>query len=388
MSIQDTKHRKHTALARPAYGAFHTHEWAVLGAPCDLIQALTARWVAALQADYPLAYVDADHPGAGDAAAGYAPAGAAAVYTDRIHFHEYREPRALDAFRQRTRFAAAAGVLVNGNHFLGKRQIVLLDPRKRESLARKLDRLTDVRLLLTVGEEAAVWDYLKTRLPHWQDLPRWSVDEHDRTVAFLRGALHRSRPPVKALVLAGGHSRRMGTDKGLLDYHGSPQRTHLHRQLRALGLDTYLSCRADQVDALSTEFAQLIPDTFTGLGPFGAILSAFRQDPTAAWLVVACDLPLLDTATLRRLLADRDATAYATAFHNPATAFPEPLVALWEPRGYGLLLQYLAQGYSCPRKVLINSPVRELHLTDASVLLNANRPADAERVRAQLAAKG
>ena len=384
MSKQDTEHRKHTALVRPAYGDFHTREWAVLGAPCGLIQELSAAWIAALAADYPLGYVDADHPGADAAAHTYTPAAAALVVTDRIGFDELRRPAAPEPFRRRADFAAAAGVLVNGNHFAAKRQIVLLDPRKRDSLHRKLDRLTDVRLFLTVGEDAEVWDFLKAHLPGWAAIPRWPAADTARTAAWLGNELKQSIAPVKGLVLAGGKSVRMGADKGGLDYHGRPQRAHVHAQLARLGLPVALSCRAEQVAALRPDFPQLVPDTFTGLGPFGAILSAFRSDPTAAWLVVACDLPLLDDPTLQRLLDQRDSNAYATAFHNPATGWPDPLVTIWEPRAYGLLLQYLAQGYSCPRKALINSPIRLLELPNPEALYNANKPEEATLIRARL----
>ena len=386
MSNKDTKHQKHAALLRPAYGKFHTLEWAVLGAPCGDIQRLTAAWIAALVDEHPLGYVDADHPGVNDGAHRYAPAGAAAVATDRIGFDELRRPTAPEPFRRRADFAAAAGVLVNGNHFGGKRQIVLLDPRKRESLRRKLDRLTDVRLFL-IADGGEVWDFLKTALPNWADIPVWKVTEIGRTVDWLRSELQNATVPLKGLVLAGGKSQRMGTDKGALDYYGVPQRAHLHQQLSELGLPVALSCRKEQQPELKSDFDQLIPDTFTGLGPFGAILSAFRTDPTAAWLVVACDLPLLDTETLNLLIGGRDPNAYATAFHNPATGFPEPLITIWEPRAYGLLLQYLAQGYSCPRKALINSPIRELTLANADVLYNANKPEEAALIRARLAKK-
>jgi molybdopterin-guanine dinucleotide biosynthesis protein A len=38
------------------------------------------------------------------------------------------------------------------------------------------------------------------------------------------------------------------------------------------------------------------------------------------------------------------------------------------------LLQFLAQGYSCPRKVLINADIHLLHAPDASEFENVNFP--------------
>ena len=118
----------------------------------------------------------------------------------------------------------------------------------------------------------------------------------------------------------------------------------------------------------------LIPDRFSGLGPYGGILSAFRADPNSAWLCVATDLPLLDHSTLRYLIAHRNSSKLATCFHNRETGFPEPLITMWEPRAYPRLLQFLADGYSCPRKVLINSEVEEIKIDSTEAFTNVNTP--------------
>jgi molybdopterin-guanine dinucleotide biosynthesis protein A len=136
---------------------------------------------------------------------------------------------------------------------------------------------------------------------------------------------------------------------------------------------TKLSCRPEQAGELVYTH-DVLPDSFVGLGPMGAILSAFRQAPNCAWLVVACDLPLLDEAAIRFLVENRDPSAIATAYRSPESGFPEPLVAIWEPKSYPVLLQFLAQGYSCPRKVLINSPVHLLEAPNPDVLMNVNTP--------------
>ena len=122
----------------------------------------------------------------------------------------------------------------------------------------------------------------------------------------------------------------------------------------------------------------IIFDNFIGLGPFGAIASAFRENPNSAWLVVACDLPLLDKDALDFLIQHRDPSKVATAFNSPDNEFPEPLITIWEPRSYPILLSFLSQGYSCPRKVLINSDVALVDAPDPRVLTNVNSPEDME----------
>jgi len=188
--------------------------------------------------------------------------------------------------------------------------------------------------------------------------------------------------PVHGLVLAGGHSKRMGVDKGALDYHGKPHREYTADQVAKFSTKTFLSCRAEQQGEIETMY-ETIPDTFVGLGPYGAILSAFRYNPNVAWLVAACDLPMLDRATLEHLVSKRDPQRFATAFRNNQDGLPEPLIAIWEPRSYAVLLNALGQGRCCPRKVLIHENVKLLDPLNPDALINANTPEDSERFQKQ-----
>jgi molybdopterin-guanine dinucleotide biosynthesis protein A len=106
----------------------------------------------------------------------------------------------------------------------------------------------------------------------------------------------------------------------------------------------------------------------------GALLTALREDPDSAWLAIACDLPFLTVDTIQFLIKNRDTSKIATAFQSPYDEFPEPLITIWEPKSYDVLLKFLSQGYSCPRKVLINSDVCLLQAPDTKDLSNVNHP--------------
>jgi molybdopterin-guanine dinucleotide biosynthesis protein A len=126
-----------------------------------------------------------------------------------------------------------------------------------------------------------------------------------------------------------------------------------------------------------------ITDQYTDLGPYGAILSAFKTNPDAAWLVVACDLPLLDTETLQYLIANRDTSKMATTFESPYDTLPEPLITIWEPKSLNILLSYLPEGFRCPRKALTRNidNVKIIRASNADALMNTNTPEDAEKVK-------
>jgi molybdopterin-guanine dinucleotide biosynthesis protein A/molybdopterin-guanine dinucleotide biosynthesis protein len=388
MTSSTPSRTKHADLARPDLGYFARYEIAFIGAPCGDIQRLAARLTAALApAGHRVGYVDADHAsGDADETQTLSPllqAGAAVEVTDKIHFRRRDERRALDRFSQPDMLAGTDLVLVNGNHFHARHQIVLIDPRK--SLAHKLDKLTDVQAFVLAEGVTELPDYLQVHLPHHAQLPQFAAADVAGLAAWVQQWLAARQAPLRGLVLAGGLSQRMQTDKGRLRYGpaGREQREVATALLAEVCQDVFVSCRAEQAAELPTGLHPL-PDTFLGLGPLGGILSAFRQDPNAAWLVLACDLPFLTADVLRQLVAGRQPSRLATAFQSPGSDFPEPLITIFEPRAYPELLRFLGSGYSCPRKMLINSDVEVLPTPVGDALRNINTPAEREVAQREL----
>ena len=180
--------------------------------------------------------------------------------------------------------------------------------------------------------------------------------------------------PVYGLVLAGGRSTRMQRDKALLEYAGSSQLE------RAVGLITplvgriFVSVRPDQTgDPLRARFAQIV-DSGEVSGPIAGILAAQSRHPDVAWLVLACDLPLLDQETVRHLLRSRRPEKQATAYRSSHDGLPEPLCAIYEPSSREALRAHVAGGRDCPRKFLINADTALLDQPDPGALDNVNTP--------------
>ncbi len=193
-----------------------------------------------------------------------------------------------------------------------------------------------------------------------------------------------STPRLNGLVLAGGESTRMGTDKGLMDYHGVPQREYLLKLLKSVTLEAFISCRPGQIaDAL----IPVIEDHYEDMGPFGGILSAFHYNPNVAWLVVACDFPLIDHDALAQLIHDRDASSIATSFLDTHTLMPEPWITILEPGIYPLLREYHSKGKSSLRGVLVDYNSTVVRAQNPDILLNANTPEEAEMLKQMIARK-
>lgn len=186
--------------------------------------------------------------------------------------------------------------------------------------------------------------------------------------------------PLAGLVLAGGESRRMGRDKAALALGGASQ---LERTVALLSRhlpDVFVSVRASQQqDPLRARFPQVVdapPFSAAELsGPIAGILGAFLARPDHAWLVVACDLPLLDDEAIAGLLAGRAMACVATAYTSAHDQLPEPLCAIWEPQAAEALRSHVATGNLCPRKFLLRNGAHFLPAL-ASVSTNINTPAE------------
>ena len=359
-------HKKHTHLTKPKGGLFGQQEFAFLGAPRNVIQNLCNQLATHLKTDYALGYADASHQNE------TTPSAFKTSYIDLINHHGVHFKQDYISTHFRAFFNSCDLVLVNGNHFLAKSQIVIVNEQKKVSLEKKLERLTDVKIFILDNGVKDLFPFLKEHIKNYKDIPLFPINDVNGIGKTIKKIIGDCSVPIKGLVLAGGNSTRMGHDKGAIKYHGKAHREYLADLLNNFCSNTYLSVQNESIN-LKTQYST-IPDSFLNLGPYGGILSAFKKDPNSAWLVVATDLPLLDANTLNDLMKGRDKSKMATCFHNPETAFPEPLLTLWEPRAYPILLQFLAYGYSCPRKVLINSEIRELPIKNTDALRNVNTP--------------
>lgn len=182
--------------------------------------------------------------------------------------------------------------------------------------------------------------------------------------------------PLYGLVLAGGRSSRMGSDKAAIRYGDRTQLELAVDLVRMATQEAFVSVRSDQAaDPLRAKFAQIV-DGGDVEGPAAGIRAAQVARPDAAWLVVACDLPYLSAATIKHLVSHRDPARIATAYRSSHDGLPEPLCAIYEPAAAPALQQFLATGRNCPRKFLINSDTLLLTQPDPESLENVNTPED------------
>ncbi len=137
--------------------------------------------------------------------------------------------------------------------------------------------------------------------------------------------------PLQGLILTGGQSKRMGQDKALMRSGSRTQLEQSYDLLQAQLSSVYVSIKASQVNDPVRSQYRLIMDAQNCSGPMAGILSAHKTNPDCAWLVIACDMPFLNSETLMQLIKARDNAYDATVFSNPDDSLPEPLCAIYEP---------------------------------------------------------
>ncbi len=100
-----------------------------------------------------------------------------------------------------------------------------------------------------------------------------------------------------AIILAGGASRRFGSDKAHFVVDGQTMLDRVIAVAAQVASPLLVVGSRQPVPAPGQAVADLEP----GGGPVQAVAAALRQAPACDWLLLACDLPYLSVPLLRRL---------------------------------------------------------------------------------------
>lgn len=179
-------------------------------------------------------------------------------------------------------------------------------------------------------------------------------------------------PSLSVLILAGGHSSRMGQDKVWLTWKGLPLVEHVARRLLPLAVEILFSTNSPEpYQALIARLpipARVVLDRFPGAGPLAGLhagLQAARHDLVAA---VAADMPFANLRLLQ-LMIERAAGYDAVVPTTPSTVGGppelEPLHALYRRSCLSAIESHLAQGRR--RMVSFLADVRVYYLAPAEI---------------------
>ena len=184
---------------------------------------------------------------------------------------------------------------------------------------------------------------------------------------------------ASAIVLAGGHSRRMGTDKNMLPVDGRPMVEHICRQLRGTFARVLIS--ANDAQKFSFLGLDVVPDRVPGQGPLMAVASALDATDSELNLIVSCDVPEIKLPVVRRMLAEADGVDAVIPLTDDGKE--QPLFAVYRKSARRYIEEALESGARRLSYLYAFCKVRFFELDDADWYANLNTMDDYEQFRSR-----
>ncbi|WP_162551153.1 molybdenum cofactor guanylyltransferase [Paenibacillus tepidiphilus] len=204
---------------------------------------------------------------------------------------------------------------------------------------------------------------------------------------------------ITGVILAGGASRRMGTDKALLEAGGRPLLAVCVSVLSRVAGPVVIACGPEVREGYRFLGLPQVPDRYPGLGPLAGLQAALTAAPASAeWIaVLACDLPLVPEELLHCMLElARGRAGLQAVVPAGEDGRVQPLIGLYHRSVLPGLTAALESGRLRVMDWLAELAVHYLRESEypgerqafAEALLNVNRPEDLELVRMRLEGPG
>jgi len=135
------------------------------------------------------------------------------------------------------------------------------------------------------------------------------------------------------VILCGGESKRMGSDKGLLEKDGQAWVKIIAEKLVSLNLPVVVSINEQQSESYTMLFSrdELIVDNIDIQGPLKGLLSVHQVYPDNDILLMACDIIDMDNRTLTHLIDQYNSQDFE--FFVYQENYAEPFCAIYTSRG-------------------------------------------------------
>lgn len=183
-----------------------------------------------------------------------------------------------------------------------------------------------------------------------------------------------SEPSATAIILAGGKSSRMGTDKGMLSINDQTMLEHICKQLR--GTFSQILISAGEIEKYSFAGFEVVRDKISSQGPLMGIASALEASANEINFVVACDIPHIEMDCVRKMLTE----ARGADIVVPTTGDKkyEPLFAIYRKSALDAIKRTLRKGERKISEVFDKCEVKYIDLGKADWLININTLAEYE----------
>ena len=176
------------------------------------------------------------------------------------------------------------------------------------------------------------------------------------------------------VVMCGGQSRRMGTDKGLIPVGDTCWAALMAAKLADMGLPVVVSVNTSQVQAYSSFFkdTQLVVDSVEVGGPLNGLLSVHAKYPEADLLLLACDMINMEAETIKRLITTFEDRPGYDFYVYQNQQFAEPFCSIYTAAALNALVTHTDLANSSLQKVLNEAITLRLPITEPESFNNFN----------------
>jgi molybdenum cofactor guanylyltransferase len=187
---------------------------------------------------------------------------------------------------------------------------------------------------------------------------------------------------ITGIVLAGGQSRRMGTDKSVMKLNGKLLVEYSIDALKPLCNKVVISSNKFIYDFTGCE---VWPDELPGQAPMIGIYSCLKRSETDINIILSCDMPLISTMILEYLLSNSE--IYDIIVPINGDDYIEPLCGIYRKSSMLILKQFIDNGnFSLKDCILATShllkPINfQLPFFSQNLFLNINTPDDFDSLR-------
>ncbi len=180
---------------------------------------------------------------------------------------------------------------------------------------------------------------------------------------------------ITGIILAGGKSSRMGTEKGLIIYKNKPFVEHIIEAMSPLVDNIIIISNNKAYESFGFKcYEDLIKNT----GPLAGIYTGLRYSKTDYNLIVSCDIPLVKTIVLQKLIDQKNDASEVIQLQSQGKNMP--LIALYKKSCEVIFMEELHQNQKKVQKALKKCNVKTVVIDESleQVTANINTPEDLE----------
>ncbi len=162
---------------------------------------------------------------------------------------------------------------------------------------------------------------------------------------------------ITGIILAGGKSSRMGSDKGFLSLNGIPFISLIIKTVKPFVDDIIIVSNNPDYDIFNLK---RVEDILKDAGPLAGLYSGLYHSETEKNLVLSCDVPLINGAILKKLIEGIDPEKDVVQLQSQGKTMP--LIAIYKKHCMPRCLDLLQEGERRLREAVMQLETKTIEL--------------------------